>query len=119
MLQDMGIEDGNTNEETTASVEVASFERKLSAVEQVFQNGTKRHFPWKTSKPPNLASFSIIGERIQSLQQSLYYAGFDLQDTTLLTEIGREDQEALGELSILWAKRIGSCRKSFMRLIGD
>ena len=102
MLQGMTREEEcPVDEEASTFTEMVSFERKLSEVEQILQNWHETTLDLQETKTPMSPLFSIIGERIQGLKHSLHYAGFDLEDTTLLTEIGREDQEAMRELSIL------------------
>ena len=101
ILQSMETDEHRVDEEASAFTEVASFERKLSDVEQVFQNWYEAMPSLQNVEISQSSVFLVIGERIQSLKHSLYRAGIDIQDTTFITEIGREDQESLRELSIL------------------
>jgi hypothetical protein len=94
-------EEHRGDEEASDITEMASFERKLSDVEQVIQNWRQATFSLQNVGMTQSSVFSVIGERIQGLKHSLYHAGIDIQDTSLVTEIGREDNEALLELSIL------------------
>jgi hypothetical protein len=101
VLQSMETEEHRVDEETSAFTEVASFERKLSDVEQVFQNWHQATLSLQNVEMTQSSILSVIGERIQGLKHSLYHAGIDIQDTAFLTEIGREDHEALRELDVL------------------
>ena len=59
------------DEEASAFTEAASFERKLSDVEQVFQNWYEATFSPQNVEIAQSSVFSVIGERIQSLKHSL------------------------------------------------
>lgn len=89
--------------EAAEFLEASSFERKLSEVARVFEqwHETTLSLDGDGGSGSPCQLFSIIEERIRGLQHSLHYAGFDLQDRDVLTRMGREDKEALRELSIL------------------
>lgn len=102
ILQSMAAEPGGREGQRSAFSGVAAFERKLSEVELVLLNwhtarAAFKELPGEKNQP----LVSIIDERIQSLKHSLHSAGVDLEDTSVVTGIGRADQEALRELSLL------------------
>ena len=116
-LQGMVVEDDQTDDEVDVFCGFASFERSLSEIEQVFQSWYEMQSLFRQTEngesQPLLSH--IISDRIQKLQHSLSYAGFDLQDTKVLTELGRQDQDALLELSIL----VGETRWQLSEIIHE
>lgn len=102
ILQSMATGPGGPEGARTTGAGVAAFERKLSDVELVLQNWhtTRCAFPEPGGEKAQ-PLVAIIDERIRGLKHSLQFAGVDLEDTSVVTGIGRADQEALRELSLV------------------